>query len=448
MDRYEKAALLDFVASVVWPTRTVRLVTTPGGETEFDVIGTWVTATDIPMAWVNGNRVTGSITWVSPTRVALPSSAAVGSQVIIFVSPGSGSGYLPRNTGGTVAMLNDLLMGPGPGGLYRIRHLGAAVEGDDAVRKDQVLALIAQQLGGNYVAKAGDQMGGPLLLANDDPTKGTAAVRRALVALLDATQAFTGKIRAPSTVDADHGQTLTTKDWVEAYVQEQLANTQAPNHEAVFSVAGSGYTFVVGTDCAPTVRKLWVYAKGGKGGNGGAGFSATGGVGGLGGTIAGSFRVIDDAVLSIVVGGNGANSSNPGFDGGKWPAPGAGGGGGTRVSTSTSSITAGGGGGGGGGKDTSNSKSGGNGGNGGGGGEPGQGVYNAGGAVPGNTITEAGGIGGTGGRNGAVNGQPGGVGTGAATADVNTDDNFPFQSITDPNAVSGSGLVIIKWYEA
>lgn len=444
MDRYEKAALLDFVASVVWPTRTVALVTAGGGQSTFNVnapAGGWDTVHDLAMAWINGQRVAGAITWVDGDTITLPVAAPQGSQVIIFVSPGAGTGYLART--GLAAMLGALDMGNFP-----IANLGASSQAHHAVRRDEVLSIVAQLVGGNYVAKAGDTMAGALLLAADDDTKPAAAVRRSLVALLDASQHFTGKIRAPSTEDADHAQTLTTKDWVEAYVQEQLANTQAPNHELVFSTAGGGYTFTVGTDCASTVRKLWVYAKGGKGGNGAVGFNCGGGAGALGGVIAGSFRVVDDAVLNIVVGGNGANSVHPNFDGGKWPSPGAGGGGGTQITTSTTSITAGGGGGGGGGKDTTNSGGSGNGGNGGAGGEPGAAVYNAAGAVAGNAITTAGGIGGTGGRNGAPDGQPGGVGTGVATSDVNTDDTFPFQSVTDPNAVSGSGLVIIKWYEA
>ena len=435
MDRYEKAALLDFVASVIWPTRTVRLVTTPAGESEVDVIGTWKTATDIPMAWVNGNRISG-VTWVSPTRVALGQTVAMGKQVIVLVSPGSGSGYLPRNPAGVVDMLGDLMMGPGPGGLHRIRHLGAAVESDDGVRLDQVQSLIQATLGGNYVAKAGDQMAGALLLANDDPTKGAAAVRRSLVALLDASQSFTGKIKAPSTIDTDPATTLTTKDWVQAYVQAQLANTQAPNQEEVFSTAGSGYTWT-----APAgVRKVWVYCKGGKGGkSSGPNVAGAATIGGFGGTISGSIPVGEGATFDILVGGNGGT---PATKGGNWPNAGGGGGGGTRVLVGSDAIVGGGGGGGGGNGDNTEPGA-----AGGAGGQAGRDVWKIAGGAAGNNITTAGGIGGSRGNVWGM-GTAGGPGSGFATPAFNTSDTFPFQAVTDPNAVSGSGLVIIKWFEA
>jgi hypothetical protein len=439
MDRYESAALLDFVASVIWPSRTVALVTAGGGQSTFDVVGTWATATDLPMAWINGQRVTGAITWVDANTVTLPVTAPLGSQVIILITPGSGSGYLPRNPAGVTSMLGDLLMGN-----HTIDNLGAASQAHQAVRLDQVAQLIKAQLGGNYIARAGDQMAGVLkLIAANLIVDAAAAVRRDMVALLDGSQDFTGKIRGVSTSDGDHAQTLTTKDWVEAYVQAALADTQAPNQEEVFATAGAGYTFTVGVDCASTVRKLWIYTKGGKGGAGGAstyaGQGGPGGLGALGGKISGSIPVADGAVLTVVVGGNGQSGSGYSVTT-KKTASGGGGGGASQVSVGTDSITGGGGGGGSGGG--INGYKGGSGGAGGQVGGDGQSPKV--GGIPGNTITTAGGVGGAR-SNGA--GNAGTVGSGAITAGFNSNDTFPFQTITDPNAVTGSGLVIIKWYE-
>lgn len=443
-DRYEKAALLDFVATIIWPSRTIRLVTTALGEDEFDVIGSWDVDNDTALAWINGNRVNGAITWESATRVALPVTAAYGSQVVILVSPGSGSGYLPRNPAGSVAMLGDLLMGAN-----RITGLGAAVSSSDAVRLDQVQALIRAQLGANYVAKAGDQMAGALLLAADDAAKGTAAVRRNLVALLDGTQDFTGKIKGVSTEDGDPDTTLTTKDWVEAYVQQALADTQAPNQEEVFSTGGSGYTWTV----PDGVRKIWVYAKGGKGARGGnqpagSGLAENlGGLGALGGIISGSIPVTPGAVLSIDVGPNGANGSARGTDGFKYPTSGGGGGGASRVGIGEADEIVGGGGGGGSGTGGRANHTSDYGGAGGPGGTAGQNSpHGVAGGVPGNTIATAGGPGGARKSNGGKN--DGTAGSGFASDAFNTTDTFPFQVVTDPNESSGVGLVIIKWYEA
>ena len=347
MDRYEKAALLDFVATVMWPTRTVRLVSNPVGESAFDVIGSWATATDLPLAWVNGNRVAGAITWLTASRVQLPVTAAFGDQVIILVSPGSGSGYLPRNPAGVVAMLGNLLMGENT-----INNLGAAVSGHQAVRKDQVLSMIAQQLGGNYVSKAGDQMAGVLALATapTDPSTdgifGAHSLRRDMAALIlaNATAAertFLAKPMAPSTVDGDGGAVLTTKDWVSLKVTGLLGSL-APNRHRVWTTPGP-YTFV--PDAGVTV--VYVVVCGGGGGNGGGMATeatppvvVSGGRGGVGRIVLAAVSVVPGSNISVVVGGPGGNG------GGHDSLTGGGGGGGGR--SSFAEVIAGGGGGGGG----------------------------------------------------------------------------------------------------
>ena len=277
MDRYEKASLLDFMATVVWPSRTVAVVDAPAGQTDFNVLGTWDMATDLPLAWVNGVRLTG-LTWLTASRVRLPSTAPMSSQVIILVSPGVGTGYLPRS--GLAAMLGNLDMA---GGL--ISNLQAAVSGHQAVRLDQVLALIAQQVGANYVLKAGSQMEGALLLpAASALTNAAAAVRRDMVALLNgsvAERTFLAKAFAPSTADADEATSLTTKDYVDANVIA-LRTAQLITTNQTINFAKR------------TAVRLLVVGAGGGGGGGGAGNGQGMGGGGAGG---GGGSVLVDVVM-------------------------------------------------------------------------------------------------------------------------------------------------------
>lgn len=388
MDRYEKAALLDFVATVIWPSRTVRVVTAALGEDEFDVIGSWDTTYDTALAWVNGNRVSGAITWLSATRVQLPSTAALGAQVVILVSPGSGSGYLPRDPAGSVAMLGDLLMGNN-----RLRNLGAGVAASDGVRLDQVQALIRSQLGANYVAKAGDQMAGALLLAADDVLKPTAAVRRNLVALLDATQDFTGKIKGVTTLDADPDTTLTTKDWVSTKVAADLASLRFPSRSWVRTTPGT-YTLAIPAG----VTQIFAHLRAGDGGGGG--IAMYGGAYGSGGNGAKGARAcviipIRDSgeTITIIVGGGGQAGGNA--VGGTPKAGGGGGGGGaSQIQAVAGTVTAGGGGAGG-----ASGNDGWRGGAGGAGGVAGEAKDSGFAAAPGNLITLGGGVGGAGGLN-------------------------------------------------
>jgi hypothetical protein len=441
MDRYEKAALLDFLLSTVWPTRTPALVTNPAGQATFTVRapdGGWATATDMPMAWINGQRVTGTITWVDGYTVTLPSPAPMGSQVVILINPGAGSGYLARS--GALAMLGQLNMAN-----FQIANLGASTLAHHAVRRDEVATLVAQLVGGNFVAKSGDTMAGELLqIAANLITSPAAAVRRDMVTLRDGTQGFTARVDGVATIDTDPITTLTTKGWVESYVQAQLAAAQPPNNTATFSGSGS-HSWPVPSG----VRKIWVYTKGARGGRGGRYTASPDGdnIGGDGGVISGSIPVVPGAIIPIVVGPVGADGGDF-WEERNGNGSGGGGGGASQVSVGDQTITGGGGGGGAGqGSANSNTASGCPAG-GAGGMQGANGRYGGGqsrpGGLPGNTITTAGGIGGVGsGRNPG----PGKVGGGAATGSFNTSDTFPFQVVTDPNAASGVGLVIIKWYE-
>jgi len=382
MDRYEKASLLDFVASIVWPTRTVRMVTTPGGETDIDVIGTWETATDVAMAWVNGNRVSGAITWLTASRIRLPSAAAFGAQVIIFITPGAGTGYLPRS--GLSAMLGNLAMAS-----HTIDGLGAAVNGDQAVRKDQVLSLIAQQLGGNYVSKAGDQMSGILTLAAAAVLTGaSAAIRRDMAALIlaDASvdeRTFLAKPMAPSTVDGDGGTVLATKDWI---LSKITSSTVVPNRFTVFNGAGP-WSFTVPTDAVGGAVFAWL--RGGGGGAGATSFTTVPtlphGYGGNGGVCSVIVPAAPSDILSVVVGGGGGSGVAA------YNATGGGGGGG--ASQFGAAVAGGGGGGGGTGESAHNQT----GGNGGAAGVAGQTISFGTGGVAGYGSSASGGVGGTGG---------------------------------------------------
>ncbi len=470
MDRYERAALLDFIAAIVWPSRTVATVSAGGGQSTFDVLGSWDTAHDVAMAWINGNRVSGTITWVNASRITLPTTAPQGSQVVIFVTPGAGTGYLPRS--GLAPML-----GPFDLGGFRAMKAGASVAPDDLVRRDEV-AVIAQTLvGGNYVLKTGDEMEGVLKLADaallTDPA---AAVRRDMVILPDASRDFTGKPKCPATQDGDPATTMTTKAWVEAKIAEAIAGVLQPNQQVVFSTYGAGFTWTVPAG----VTKIWVQARGSKGGKGGIHifndnvFRANGGGPG---TATASITVTPGAVASITVSRKGFNgmplinpetSGDPGnisaADGTGRSAAGGGGGGASQFMIGEDVLTAGGGGGGGGCERDGGGTAGATGGK-----AAGTSRGNQGGA-PGNTIEEGGGAGGARASNAysesglsgsatyfgdgsldtitwtnGVTTSDGMAGTGDYTDRWNTTDVFPFQGYDGP--VQDDGYVTIKWYE-
>jgi len=232
---YDQAVLMDFLATVIWPSRTLRVTT--GSEQQFDLVGTWDVDHDTPMAWVDGNRISGTITWINASRVSLPSAVAAGKQVIILVSPGAGSGYLPRT--GLAAMLGDLDCGGN-----RLKHVEASEEEDDGVNRGEVSTMIAGILGANYLLLTGGQMIGGLLLRAANAITGAAeAVRRDMVALRDGTQAFTAKVSGIEATDPAHLATLSN---VTAAVAAAVAGTMRRLTIADGLVASSAAVDVTG----------------------------------------------------------------------------------------------------------------------------------------------------------------------------------------------------------
>jgi hypothetical protein len=332
MDLAQRSALLDFLMTVVWPARTVQLVSA-ASQTVFAVRGVWDTAHDWPMAWINGNRVAATLT--GPSQVTLAVPAVRGQQVIVIVSPGSGSGYVPRS--GASAML-----GPFDFGGFRGRKLAPSVEHDDAVRRDEVDQLVMKLLGGNYVLKTGDEMTGPLLLpAAAGLTDPKAAVRRDMVALLDGSQAFTGKQKGLATVAGDDALTLVTKGYVDGKVD---AVVSVPRNKAVFSTpAPTDYTWTNTTGRAVTMYALV------RGGGGGCAYYLA--AGGTGAVVLAGFTVPVGGSVVIRCGGGGKNG---GYTSSYYQRGGGGGGSGSRIIVKgangdiIATIVAGGGGGGGG----------------------------------------------------------------------------------------------------
>ena len=436
MDRYESAALLDFVNAVVWPTRTLRVVTTGGGESQVDVnapVGGWNTTLDVPMAWINGNRVAAAVTWISGTRVQLPVTASLGQQIIIFITPGAGTGYLSRN--GLVAMTGALDLGG-----FRAKKAGPSVEPDDLVRRDEVIAIAQALLGANYLLLTGGTMVGNI----DLPTTpvgslgANQAVRKSLVALLDASQAFTGKPTAPSTVDGDSGSVLVTKDWVSAKVAAVAPSLALPTMGKNEWLTPGTYTnaFTV----PGGVTKLWVQVRGAGGGGGEPASSYANtetGRGGSGGVGYALISVTAGQQLTVVAGGGGGDGGGGGFGNGG----GGGGGGASKVIVGGISVIAGGGGGGGGQF-----------GNGGAGG-----VAGSGGGAAGSGGTEVGGVGGV--APSGVGGDGGVSISGAVNNEIQdyvftnnvmasggqggTTDNTP--SITSVSKPGSNGSVVIRW---
>ena len=291
MDTYERAALADFVASVIWPSRTIRVTT--ASEQQFDILGTWVTATDAPLAWIDGQRVTGAITWVTPSRVQLPAAVAAGRQVVILVHPGAGSSYLPRN--GLSAMLGNLAMGA-----FRITGLAPSVAADDAVRRDEVISIVSSLVGANYLLKSGGVMTGHINLPGTAPAADQ-AVRRDRVALLDGSQAFTAPQSGVAATAAAH---LVTKAQLDA-----VSGSAVPAGSTLLTTVGA-QTFTV--PAGVTRINLLLVGGGGAGGRGtnfnGLGGGGSGGGGG-GTVVAYRIPVTPAQVIAITVGQGGQTSA-------------------------------------------------------------------------------------------------------------------------------------------
>jgi hypothetical protein len=432
MDNYELAALADFVASVVWPSRTVAIATS--NQTDFPVLGTWDTVNDVAIAWINGQRYAGAITWLSASEVELADPVAAGAQVIIYVSPGAGTGYLPRT--GLAAMLGKLNMAT-----FQIENLGASTQGHHAVRRDEVLALATSLLGANYLLKTGGQMAGGLLLrAANLITGASEAVRRDMVALLNGSQPFTGKQAGVSTVDGDAATTLTTKDFVLSKVASAAAN-YFPNQQAIYTTPGT-YTL----DLPAGATRAWVYVKGANGGQGGESDNPSGGAPGPGGKLGwsgGLWRGVMAVAgqLAIVVGGaggTGANSTSGGDGGG-----GGGGGGGSRVQDGTNKVVGGGGGGGSGERGASGDASA-YGGAGGAAATAGGlgGGSNAGGSAGSGGITEAGGLGDTGWS--SPDAHDGTIGSTATAGTVSAAEAWAVADLD--YSTLAAGAVAVRWF--
>ena len=261
MDRRELAALTDFVLTVVWPSRTFTVVNNPAGQSVFPVRGTWNTTHDLPMVWVNGNRLVGTATLTAASQVTISPAAPNGAQVIVLVHPGSGSGYLPRNPAGA-SMLGALSMGN-----QRITDLAASVNPNDAVRRADVEAIVNTLIGANYVLRAGSTMTGPLVLpapvawtdeggdANGTPLEAAARRNEVVRKAHTGTQTVVGKLATAATVDEDPDVTLTTKGWVTSRVSSTpTARLRRPN---VSLATNSDF---VDMNLYDHTMTMWIYA--------------------------------------------------------------------------------------------------------------------------------------------------------------------------------------------
>jgi len=454
MNASEKAALIDFVDSVVWPGRTVR--TTTASEDDFNLTAAWNVTYDLPNVWVNGNKYTGAVTWNSSTSIHTATAIPAGSLVVILVYPGSGANYLAR-TPGSAGMNGNL-----PLGGNRVTGLGASVDPSDAVRRDEVEEIAEALIGANYLLKSGGTMTGAITLAGN-ASSALHAVPKQQVALLDGSQAFTAPQSGVTPTTSAH---LATKDYVDSQVSAVVGGSLPPNRKVSYTTPGQVDLtgLVAGT-------KYWAQVIGGSGGPGGHGLQLIpGGDGGPGAVEEFAF-VLSGTTMTIITGGGGYK----GLDNGGSGTGGAGGGGGgaaSQIINGSTILTAGGGGGGGGGH--SEGAPGENGGNGGAGGTDGQSSASAGGtAGTGGTLgdkTANGGVGGSGG-DGSTAPTSGGAGTASSVpssilSQYNEDWAFP---VTSPPAVGlakinsadnggagitrtatdgGHGSVTLRWYEA
>ena len=466
MNAKEKAALADFVATVVWPGRTVRAVTTPGGEQDFTLTAAWDSDHDTPMAWIDGNRVpTGSITWQNITEtvhnegqpdeyvthssstVRLQSVVPYGRLVIILISPGAGAGYMPRNPDGAT-FLDDVDFGGKRG-----KHLAPSEEPDDAVRRDEVVAIAKAMVGANYALLTGAVFTGTITVPPG--TENGHAVRKDQVALLNGSQPFTAEQRG---TDATTATGLVTKQQMDAADNAIRAALPLPNRRVLYSTPGT-QTWIVPTG----VTKVWLRIKGGGGGGGGGSAYGSvntlrGGQGGNGGRVSVAMTVTPGQALNLLIGGGGYGSAY------QSPSGGGGGGSGSRAEQGATYAIAGGGGGGAGIGYASEGW--GTGGSGGAAGHAGETKGSAGGAAGTGDLTTAGGAGGAGSC--CVPGAAGGNGFGIASpasmlstydeswvfgdAGAGPDTNGGGGGIGGVNNGAGEngghGSIEIRWYEA
>ena len=431
MDLREKAALLDFFDSVIWPGRVSRLVSTVGGERDFVLPKAWNVTYDTPMAWVDGNRITAAITWNSTTSVRLPSTVAVGSLVLILISPGAGSNYLARNSG-TAGLLADLDCGS-----FRLKKIHASVDPDDAIQRQEVVDLVASMLGTNYVLKTGDTMTGALVVLS--ASAASHPTRMEQVPLLNGTQAFTAEQKGVAAATATG---FVTKAQMDTAIAAAVgAILRPPNMYQEFLTPGAAFTFEVPDD----VTLIYAELASGAGASGVGDTLSAGYLGGAAGTAkVFALPVTPGEVLTVRVGGGGY-IGNIGIFG--WRAGGGGGNASSLTGVAGTVLVGGGGGGFGGGSGIGGSS----------GTVGGSGGANGGDYAPGEIV---GGLAGTAGAGTASGGVGGSVSSSATTGafeatpssllDNNVDWAFPVP--TAPAATplratnGGHGHIKLRWF--
>ena len=229
-DRFERDVLLDFLLTVVWPGMHYYVAT--AGQTDFDLRSSWDTANDIIIYWRNGTRnADGAATWVDADTVRLPAAVDASDRIHVLISPGAGANYVPR--AGSVAFLANVNAGG-----FRLTNLATSVNASDAVRRDEVVSLALSAGDTSYLRKDGTNWP-PLanlamgtfrftgLGAGVDPND---SVRKAQVALLDGTQAFTAEQQG---VDPTNAAGLATKNYVDNAVSAAVAIDKRATVEVV-----------------------------------------------------------------------------------------------------------------------------------------------------------------------------------------------------------------------
>lgn len=87
-----RAIVTDWVENVLWPTVTRGFA--QANQTVIELNGKWNVTYDVPIVYVNGRRRLGGFDWEDETSIAMDVGLNEGDAYHIFVSPGSGAGYL------------------------------------------------------------------------------------------------------------------------------------------------------------------------------------------------------------------------------------------------------------------------------------------------------------------------------------------------------------------
>ena len=159
MDGFMRAVVTDWIQTVLWPSCTRGVA--QAGQTDITMGSAWNVTYDVPIVYINGRRRLGGVTWFNSTTVRISPAMAEGDAFHVFVSPGAGSGYLPRSGATLLAAMSA--------GGFKITNGADPVDAQDFATKhyvDNILTVLVNldtaylRLDGGNVVTADISLGG------------------------------------------------------------------------------------------------------------------------------------------------------------------------------------------------------------------------------------------------------------------------------------------------